>query len=1043
VANALTTNPPNLDACLKQRKLGSMPSRILPLSEDAISQITSSKQITSLSGVILALLENALDADATKIDVAVNFGRGSCVVEDNGCGIPSTEFSEDGGLGKLHHTSKTTSGQTTHGSSGTYLASLAALSMLSIVSRHLSEDVSATMIMHQGRVVARHLPSPPTNELTAFGTHGTQVSVNDLFGNMPVRVKQRALHDVRGTSTDDRTWLDLKRSISALLLAWKAPCSVKLRDSESHNKNLTISGSHSTVSSALTERNLNTLQGKAVRYDLRDAFPLLFQAGLAPFVSRSQWVPVSASTSRLSCHGLICLDPSPTRLCQFVSIGIEPCSSISGHSLIYETINKLFSNSSFGTVTEQDIAGKDRRGLRSSDNDATTQQKTSKGIDRWPMFVLQLKFKGETEMPARDQRENQLKQILDVLEAMIRQWLDVNDHRPQQKRTRKIQYPVADGNTTSSPLQIARRDLHPRFGNESSPYHKTSVSGRLSTATEGRAANVFGDEAHMYNSPSKRLRTSGDIGHLSRIKSGKKDVAASPGLPRSPVAVGSTHFTLPPLEPGSLSRHFKATKPSRDALSTSVVNAASKIADLPTMTPSDDYGSISETDLLNAAASADDTIQTHPVKHSDATADKISDHDDIVEWRDPVTKQTFKVNSRTGIVVPSDRPDTSLNALMNTGPRRPASAATATTAAGRPLTLTGRVASAGERTSDHSVPTFLRDWQNPVFACQAEQIIPIASVRGPGMDTSDSGDHCCSHKDVSNYFAASTAGAPSKLSKTDLQHARVINQIDAKFVLCSLTSIGSGTQTLVLVDQHAASERVILESLLSDLCSPIDKLSPAASLRTNLDCASAVSTVLLDQQLLFEVTREEHDLFRSHAPLFARFGILYDLRATTEGKVRHTLATRALPPAIAERCKLFPKLLIDLLRSEIWSRVDSGTSLAAGQPDVLREEQGWLERIGSCPKALLDIVNSRACRSAVMFNDVLSIRECEELMAKLARCAFPFMCAHGRVSMVPIGTVGGDGETIFDEQCGRPVLDKVDAEERAFSRAFRDWRPGT
>jgi DNA mismatch repair protein MLH3 len=1022
-----------------------MPSRILPLSEDAISQINSSKQITTLSGVVLALLENALDADATKIDVSVSFGRGSCVVEDNGCGIPSTEFSEHGGLGKLHHTSKATSGQTTHGSSGTYLASLAALSMLSIVSRHVSEDVSATMIMHQGRVVARHLPSLPTNELTAFGTHGTQVSVNDLFGNMPVRVKQRALHDVRGTSTDDRTWLDLKRSISALLLAWKVPCSVKLRDSESHNRNLTISGSHSTVSSALTERNLNTLHGKTVRYDLRDAFPLLFQADLAPFDSRSRWVPVSASTSRLSCHGLICLDPSPTRLCQFVSIGIEPCSSIGGHSLIYETINKLFSNSSFGTVTEQDNAGKDRRGLRSSGNDATTQQKTSKGIDRWPMFVLQLKFKDETESPARDQRDNQLKQILDVLEAMIRQWLNVNDHRPHQKRTRKIQHPMADGITTSSPSQVARRDLDPRFGNKSSSYHKTSVSGRLSAATEGLVANIPGDGAHMYNSPSKRLRTDGDISHLSRIKSGRKEFATPPGLPRSPVTVESTGFTLPPLEPGSLSRHFKATKPIRAISSTQIIDTAAKAAHSCTTTSSDEYGSISETDLLTAAAPADEIIQGTSIELSNKPADEAPDHDDIVEWKDPVTKQTFRVNSRTGIVVPFDRPGTSLNALMNTGagPRRPASAAMATTAAGRPLTLTGRVASAGERTSDHAVPTFLSDWQNPVFACQAEQIIPIASVMGPGMDTSDSGDHCCSHKDVSNYFAASTAGTRSKLSKADLQHARVINQVDAKFVLCSLTSTDSGTQTLVLVDQHAASERVILESLLSDLCSPIDKLSPAASLRTNLDCASAVSTVLLDQPLLFEVTRDENGLFRTHAPLFARFGILYDLRTTTEGKVHYTLATRALPPAIAERCKLFPKLLIDLLRSEIWSRVDSGKALAAAQADLPREEQGWLERIGSCPKALLDMVNSRACRSAIMFNDVLGLRECEELMAGLARCAFPFMCAHGRVSMVPIGTLGVDAQTIFDEHCGRPILSKVDADDKSFSKAFRDWKAGS
>jgi DNA mismatch repair protein MLH3 len=123
--------------------------------------------------------------------------------------------------------------------------------------------------------------------------------------------------------------------------------------------------------------------------------------------------------------------------------------------------------------------------------------------------------------------------------------------------------------------------------------------------------------------------------------------------------------------------------------------------------------------------------------------------------------------------------------------------------------------------------------------------------------------------------------------------------------------------------------------------------------------------------------------------------------------------------------------------------VDSGKALAAVQADPPREEQGWLERIGSCPKALLDMVNSRACRSAIMFNDVLSLRECEEMMERLAKCAFPFMCAHGRVSMVPIGTVGGDAETILDEQCGRPILGKVDAEEMRFSKAFRDWRTGS
>jgi DNA mismatch repair protein MLH3 len=62
-----------------------------------------------------------------------------------------------------------------------------------------------------------------------------------------------------------------------------------------------------------------------------------------------------------------------------------------------------------------------------------------------------------------------------------------------------------------------------------------------------------------------------------------------------------------------------------------------------------------------------------------------------------------------------------------------------------------------------------------------------------------------------------------------------------------------------------------------------------------------------------------------------------------------------------------------------------------------------------------------------MFNDPLSRVQCEEMVAGLARCAFPFQCAHGRPSVVPLlklgeGLVGGT-----DEQTG-------------FVEAFRRWK---
>lgn len=67
-----------------------------------MAQIKSSVVITSLNNVITGLIANSLDAQATKINLFVDYARGNCSVEDNGSGIPPSEFSDDGGLGLLH-----------------------------------------------------------------------------------------------------------------------------------------------------------------------------------------------------------------------------------------------------------------------------------------------------------------------------------------------------------------------------------------------------------------------------------------------------------------------------------------------------------------------------------------------------------------------------------------------------------------------------------------------------------------------------------------------------------------------------------------------------------------------------------------------------------------------------------------------------------------------------------------------------------------------------------------------------------------------------
>jgi DNA mismatch repair protein MLH3 len=54
------------------------------------------------------------------------------------------------------------------------------------------------------------------------------------------------------------------------------------------------------------------------------------------------------------------------------------------------------------------------------------------------------------------------------------------------------------------------------------------------------------------------------------------------------------------------------------------------------------------------------------------------------------------------------------------------------------------------------------------------------------------------------------------------------------------------------------------------------------------------------------------------------------------------------------------------------------------------------------PACVIRLLQSKACRGAIMFGDVLSQRECEHLLDGVRRCRLPFNCAHGRPSVLPL-----------------------------------------
>ena len=150
---------------------------------DLGNQIAAGEVVERPSSVVKELVENAMDAGATRIDVNIeDGGRGLIVVRDNGCGMSPV----DAVLSvQRHATSKITTADdlleiTTFGFRGEALPSIASVSDFSLTTKRHADEVGTQLVIQHGNVTFTGPAACPD---------GTEVRVASLFSTVPARLK--------------------------------------------------------------------------------------------------------------------------------------------------------------------------------------------------------------------------------------------------------------------------------------------------------------------------------------------------------------------------------------------------------------------------------------------------------------------------------------------------------------------------------------------------------------------------------------------------------------------------------------------------------------------------------------------------------------------------------------------------------------------------------------------------------------------------------------------------------------------------------------
>uniref|UniRef100_A0A8C3LT92 MutL homolog 3 n=1 Tax=Chrysolophus pictus TaxID=9089 RepID=A0A8C3LT92_CHRPC len=269
-----------------------------------------------------------------------------------------------------------------------------------------------------------------------------------------------------------------------------------------------------------------------------------------------------------------------------------------------------------------------------------------------------------------------------------------------------------------------------------------------------------------------------------------------------------------------------------------------------------------------------------------------------------------------------------------------------------------------------SLQSMLSEWDNPVFVRCPEIAVDVTSGQAENLAVK-----------IHNILY------PYRFTKDMIHSMQVLQQVDNKFIACVINTRNEmdkkeGGNLLVLVDQHAAHERIRLEQLIAD---SYEKEATACGKKKFL--SSSVSP-----PLEIEVTEEQRRILWCCYKNLKDLGLELSFPETNNSLI----LVKKVPLCFTER------EANELRRKRQPVNKSIVEEFIKEQVELVQTTGGAR---GTMPLTFLKVLASQACHGAIKFNDSLTSEESCRLMEALSSCQLPFQCAHGRPSMMPLADI--------------------------------------